>query len=98
MRPDDASVDDASVVMRQLIMRLLMMGIDVGKAARAAIAACWRRYQISGRRHQSLMDISTPAGILSRVNASIVLLVGSIMSSSRLCVRISKCSRESLST
>src|SRR5260370_20025222 len=45
----------------------------------------------------SLISISTPAGRFNRVNASTVLLVGSIISIRRLCVRISNCSRASLS-
>src|SRR5713226_5223987 len=49
-----------------------------------------------GRRH-SLISMLTPAGRLSRIRASTVLDVGSRMSISRLCVRISNCSRESLS-
>ena len=48
-------------------------------------------------RVHNLMEMSTPAGICSRVSASIVLEFGSRMSTSRLCVRSSKCSRESLS-
>src|SRR5215472_7855989 len=40
--------------------------------------------------------MSTPAGTSSRIRESTVLGVGSMMSISRLCVRISKCSRESL--
>src|SRR5215831_7483329 len=40
--------------------------------------------------------MSTPAGRSSRISESTVLGVGSMMSISRLCVRISKCSRESL--
>src|SRR5580704_13823305 len=40
--------------------------------------------------------MSTPAGRSSRMSESTVLGVGSMMSISRLCVRISKCSRESL--
>src|SRR6516162_5906917 len=40
--------------------------------------------------------MSTPAGRSRRISESTVLGVGSIMSISRLCVRISKCSRESL--
>src|ERR1700730_18332502 len=45
----------------------------------------------------SLISISTPAGRFNRVRASTVLLVGSIISIRRLCVRISNCSRASLS-
>src|ERR1700680_570017 len=45
----------------------------------------------------SLISISTPAGRFNRVSASTVLLVGSIISIRRLCVRISNCSRASLS-
>src|SRR5205823_13681560 len=48
------------------------------------------------RRHHSLISMSTPAGRSSRIRESTVLGVGSRMSISRLCVRISKCSRESL--
>src|SRR5579875_3648047 len=40
--------------------------------------------------------MSTPAGRSSRISESTVFGVGSMMSISRLCVRISKCSRESL--
>ena len=46
---------------------------------------------------QALIRISTPAGISSRPNASIVLAVGSMMSMMRLWVRISNCSRDFLS-
>jgi hypothetical protein len=45
---------------------------------------------------QSLISMSTPAGRSRRISESTVLGVGSRMSISRLCVRISKCSRESL--
>ena len=45
----------------------------------------------------NFIEISTPAGTLSRVSESIVFEVGSSMSISRLCVRSSKCSREFLS-
>src|SRR5690606_9558170 len=45
---------------------------------------------------QSLISMSTPAGRSSRMSESTVFGVGSMMSISRLCVRISKCSRESL--
>jgi hypothetical protein len=41
--------------------------------------------------------MSTPAGRSSRISESTVFGVGLWMSISRLCVRISKCSRESLS-
>src|ERR671923_62078 len=47
--------------------------------------------------HQSLISMSTPAGRSSRISESTVFGVGEWMSISRLCVRISKCSRESLS-
>src|SRR6185437_390871 len=47
--------------------------------------------------HQSLISMSTPAGRSSRMSESTVFGVGWWMSISRLCVRISKCSRESLS-
>src|SRR6266404_3641257 len=40
--------------------------------------------------------MSTPAGRSSRMSESTVFGVGSMMSISRLCVRVSKCSRESL--
>ena len=39
----------------------------------------------------------TPLGMLSRMSASTTLGLGSRMSRMRLCVRISNCSRESLS-
>src|ERR1700747_813981 len=45
---------------------------------------------------QSLISMSTPAGRSRRISESTVFCVGSRMSISRLCVRISKCSRESL--
>src|SRR5580693_4946255 len=45
---------------------------------------------------QSLISMSTPAERSSRISESTVFGVGSMMSISRLCVRISKCSRESL--
>src|SRR6202041_3579686 len=44
----------------------------------------------------SLISMSTPAGRSSRISESTVFGVGSMMSIRRLCVRISKCSRESL--
>src|SRR5205823_5840496 len=44
----------------------------------------------------SLISMSTPAGRSRRMSESTVLGVGSMMSIRRLCVRISKCSRESL--
>src|SRR5262249_47603825 len=44
----------------------------------------------------SLISMSTPAGRSSRMSESTVFGVGSMMSIRRLCVRISKCSRESL--
>src|SRR5206468_3211719 len=47
--------------------------------------------------HQSLISMSTPAGRSRRISESTVFGVGEWMSISRLCVRISKCSRESLS-
>src|SRR5712692_6238750 len=50
-----------------------------------------------GDRHQSLISMSTPAGRSSRISESTVFGVGLWMSISRLCVRTSKCSRESLS-
>ena len=46
---------------------------------------------------QSRITMSTPAGRSRRWSASTVFGVGEWMSISRLCVRISKCSRESLS-
>src|SRR5690606_15011399 len=45
---------------------------------------------------QSLISMSTPAGRSRRISESTVFGVGSMMSMRRLCVRISKCSRESL--
>src|SRR5215217_5477280 len=45
-----------------------------------------------------LISMSTPAGRSRRWSDSTVLLVGSTMSRRRLWMRISKCSRESLST
>src|SRR6202044_504475 len=45
---------------------------------------------------QSLISMSTPTGRSSRIRESTVFGVGSMMSIRRLCVRISKCSRESL--
>ena len=48
--------------------------------------------------HHSLIEISTPAGKFSLVSESIVFEVGSRISINRLCVLISKCSLESLST
>src|SRR5262249_51787133 len=45
----------------------------------------------------SLISMSTPAGRSRRMSASTVLGVGEWMSIRRLCVRTSKCSRESLS-
>src|SRR5262249_20060285 len=48
--------------------------------------------------HYSLISTSTPAGKSSFISESTVCGVGSTMSSRRLCVRISNCSREVLST
>src|SRR6185437_5695009 len=45
----------------------------------------------------SFISMSTPAGRSSRISESTVFGVGEWMSMSRLCVRTSKCSRESLS-
>ena len=45
----------------------------------------------------SLISMSTPAGRSSRISESTVFGVGLWMSIRRLCVRTSKCSRESLS-
>ena len=45
----------------------------------------------------SLISMSTPAGRSSRISESTVFGVGEWMSIRRLCVRTSKCSRESLS-
>src|SRR5215210_2019416 len=47
---------------------------------------------------QSLISTSTPAARSSFISASTVCGVGSTMSSTRLCVRISNCSRDFLST
>src|SRR6185295_10039648 len=47
---------------------------------------------------KALISTSTPAGSSSFISASTVWLVGSKMSSSRLWVRISNCSRDFLST
>src|SRR6185369_7115750 len=47
--------------------------------------------------HHILISMSTPAARLSRIRASTVFELGSRMSMSRLWVRISNCSRESLS-
>src|SRR5580698_9524251 len=46
----------------------------------------------------ALISTSTPAGRSSFISASTVCCVGSRISSSRLCVRISNCSRDFLST
>src|SRR5439155_7013852 len=46
----------------------------------------------------ALISTSTPAGRSSFISASTVCGVGSRMSSKRLCVRISNCSRDFLST
>src|SRR5213079_350025 len=48
-------------------------------------------------RHHILISMSTPAASDSRIRASTVLELGSRMSTSRLWVRISNCSRLSLS-
>src|SRR6185312_3589752 len=45
----------------------------------------------------SLISMSTPAGRSRRISESTVFGVGEWMSIRRLCVRTSKCSRESLS-
>src|SRR5437870_10061832 len=49
-------------------------------------------------RPNALISTSTPAGKSNFISASTVCGVGSRMSSSRLCVRISNCSRDFLST
>src|SRR5208337_2030264 len=46
----------------------------------------------------ALISTSTPAGRSSFIKASTVCCVGSRISSKRLCVRISNCSRDFLST
>src|SRR5229473_3514414 len=51
-----------------------------------------------GSAPQSLISTSTPAARSSFISASTVCGVGSTMSSTRLCVRISNCSRDFLST
>ncbi len=51
----------------------------------------------SDAAHHILISMSTPAASESRIRASTVFELGSRMSTSRLWVRISNCSRESLS-
>src|SRR5256714_15652941 len=46
---------------------------------------------------QALIFTNTPAGTTRRLSASTVLAVGSKMAITRLCVRISNCSRDFLS-
>src|SRR5581483_8973597 len=55
----------------------------------------WLRHDVVP---QVLISTSTPADRSSFISASSVCCVGSRMSSSRLCVRISNCSRDFLST
>src|SRR5262249_59352812 len=61
------------------------------------VAGCHLRSRALGL-YCSLISTSTPAERSSLPRASIVCWVGSRMSSNRLCVRISKCSRDFLST
>ena len=78
-------------------------GLEHGDARdRAVLAEDLRHAELAceDRRHQlaSRISMSTPAGRWSsRCSESTVFGVGWWMSISRLCVRISKCSRESLS-
>src|ERR1039457_364547 len=67
----------------------LMSTSLVGQAARPAYFVYFPN---------ALISTSTPAGRSSFIKASTVCWVGSRMSSSRLCVRISNCSRDFLST
>src|SRR5207245_8907514 len=60
----------------------------------------WPPAPAFGKFHlpNALISTSTPAGRSSFISASTVCWVGSRMSSRRLCVRISNCSRDFLST
>src|SRR5699024_6446177 len=75
---------------------------DLGHAELGAEHAGHRTGLLAGQfvahlRHpQSLISMLTSAGRSRRMSESTALGVGSTMSISRLCVRISKCSRESL--
>src|SRR3990172_358703 len=77
-------------------------GLDDGDAARLAVGREDLRHpQLppDNRFHgYSLISMSTPAGSCSRISVSTVRDDGSMMSMRRLCVRISNCSPESLST
>lgn len=57
-----------------------------------------RLYSAGRKASYSFTSTSTPAGRSSRMSSSIVCAVSSLMSSKRWCVRVSKCSRESLLT
>src|SRR5271157_4976820 len=77
-----------------------------GALAREGCGASLRRTAERGRPHinylcsfpNALISTSTPAGRSSFISASTVCCVGSRISSRRLCVRISNCSRDFLST
>src|SRR5689334_11523564 len=80
---------------------LVRGGLDHGHGHRGAVLEEGSRHAqllADDRGHQRLISTSTPAGRVSiRWSSSTVFGVGWWMSISRLCVRISKCSRESLS-
>src|SRR5918996_2009344 len=72
---------------------------DLGHAELLAEQALQAGLDVSSHRWRvlySLISMSTPAGRSRRMSESTVFGVGSMMSMSRLCVRISKCSRLSL--
>src|SRR5579872_1446097 len=88
------------------------LALLAGSVARAPSPAKYseayqlRRTAEGGCRHliylcslpNALISTSTPAGRSSFISASTVCCVGSRISNSRLCVRISNCSRDFLST
>ena len=89
---DDSDRDYPAIVTKDLAHSNFsaQISVDHARLLRPAVSSSFSRH--------NLIEMSTPAGKFSRVRESMVLDVGSNMSISRLWVRISKCSRESLST
>src|SRR5204863_5738432 len=75
-----------------------VLGVDLGHADLLADDSLDRHGYFVCSLPKALISTSTPAGRSSFMSASTVWGVGSKMSSSRLCVRISNCSRDFLST
>ena len=69
------------------------VGDDISCLEGAGLVEKRNRYS----HRQTLIRMSTPAGMFSLLRASTVLGVGSLMWMIRLCVRISNCSRDFLS-